>query len=140
MPGSRAATYEPAMRMLSAMRRRLTPTRGERPGRAAASALIASLLMPALLIPGLFIPTLGFAAEPAHCLSGDEQRAAIAGGKAVPLGSVIHALHRAPREVVKARLCQEPDRLIYLLTLLGRDGKVRVATVDAANGAVVGER
>jgi hypothetical protein len=27
-----------------------------------------------------------------------------------------------------------------MLTLLGRDGKVRRATVDAANGAVVGER
>jgi hypothetical protein len=88
----------------------------------------------------LLMPIDAFAAEPAHCLTGDEQRAAIVSGKAVPLASVIHALHRAPREVVKARLCQEPDRLIYLLTLLGRDGKVKLATVDAANGAVVGER
>lgn len=90
----------------------------------------------------------GQAAEPQHCLSRDEQRAAIAGGNAVPLASVIQALHLVPREVVRARLCQAPnqasdpaaDHLIYLLTLLGRDGKVRRATVDASNGTMVGER
>lgn len=85
-------------------------------------------------------PARGFAAEPPHCLNGDEQRAAIAGGKAVPLASVIHALHRPPKDVIKAQLCQEPDRLIYMLTLLGRDGKVKRTTVDATSGAVVGER
>jgi hypothetical protein len=94
--------------------------------------LAASLLLAA--------PAHGLAADPPHCLSGNEQRAAIAIGKAVPLASVMSALHLAPREVVKARLCQEPDRLIYMLTLLGRDGRVNRAIVDAANGAVVGER
>jgi hypothetical protein len=88
----------------------------------------------------LAVPAHGLAAEPPHCLSGNEQRAAISTGKAVPLASVMNTLHLAPREVVSARLCQEPDRLIYMLTLLGRDGKVRRTTVDAANGAVVGER
>jgi hypothetical protein len=88
----------------------------------------------------LAVPAHGFAADPPHCLSGNEQRAAIGTGMAVPLASVMSMLHLAPREVVKARLCQEPDRLIYMLTLLGRDGRVKRATVDAANGAVVGER
>jgi hypothetical protein len=82
----------------------------------------------------------GIAAESLHCLTGDEQRAAIANGKAVPLATVIHTLHRAPKDVIKAQLCQEPERLIYMLTLLGRDGKVKRAIVDATNGAVVGER
>jgi hypothetical protein len=86
------------------------------------------------------VPRAGFAAEPLHCLTGDEQRAAIANSKAVPLATAIHALHRAPKDVVKAQLCQEPERLIYMLTLLGRDGKVKRAIVDATNGAVVGER
>jgi hypothetical protein len=80
------------------------------------------------------------AAETLHCLTGDEQRTAIANNKAVPLATAIHALHRAPKDVIKAQLCQEPERLIYMLTLLGRDGKVKRATVDATNGAVVGER
>jgi uncharacterized membrane protein YkoI len=43
-----------------------------------------------------------------------------------------------PGEVVRARLCQRPDRLIYLLTVLARDGKVARAVVDASNGAVIG--
>jgi hypothetical protein len=86
------------------------------------------------------LPGNGLAAESHHCLSGAEQRAAIANGKTVPLATVIHSLHRAPKDVIKAQLCQEPDRLIYMLTLLGRDGKVKRAIVDAINGAVVGER
>ena len=84
--------------------------------------------------------TYAVAAEPARCLTSEEQRGAIADGIAVPLASVIRTLHRAPREVVRARLCKEGNRLIYMLTLLGRDGKVKRTTVDAANGAVVGER
>jgi hypothetical protein len=92
------------------------------------------------LITTLALPDVVPAAEAPHCLTGDEQRAAIASGKAVPLATVIHSLHRAPKEVIKAQLCEEPERLIYMLTLLGRDGKVKRATVDATNGAVVGER
>jgi hypothetical protein len=80
------------------------------------------------------------AAEPSHCFTGEEQRRAIAKGDAVPLAVVIRALHRAPRDVVRARLCQEPERLVYMLTLLGRDGKVKRTMVDAATGAVVSER
>jgi hypothetical protein len=113
-------------------------------GRKSAVALptiVASMLaVPILAVLILGMPSKGSAAESLHCLTGDEQRAAIANGKAVSLATVIHALHRAPRDVIKAQLCQEPERLIYMLTLLGRDGKVKRAIVDATNGAVVGER
>jgi hypothetical protein len=114
---------------------------------AAASRSQAASAWPALLVAMLIIaPAImvaagpGLAAEPRHCLNGDEQRAAIAGGKTMPLATVIHTLHRAPKDVIKAQLCQDPDRLVYLLTLLGRDGKVKRAVVDAVNGSVVGER
>ncbi len=99
--------------------------------------------LPRILLTALFLAAAAgpcLAAEAPHCLSADEQRAAISSGKAIPLASVIGTLHLAPREMVKARLCQESDRLIYLLTLLGRDGKVKRATVDAANGTLVTER
>ncbi len=100
-----------------------------------AMSLLAALLLAILAaIPG------ARAGETRRCLSGEEQRAAIAGGKTMPLAAVIHALHRQPKDVIKAQLCQEPERLVYMLTLLGRDGKVKRAIVDAANGAVVGER
>jgi hypothetical protein len=103
---------------------------------AAGLLLLASIMA----VSNLAAPRSGLAAEQLHCLTGDEQRAAIANGKTVPLATVIHTLHRAPKDVIKAQLCQEPDRLIYMLTLLGRDGKVKRAVVDATNGAVVGER
>jgi uncharacterized membrane protein YkoI len=45
-----------------------------------------------------------------------------------------------PGELVRARLCQESERLIYLLTVLPRDGKVRRVVVDAKNGAVISVR
>jgi hypothetical protein len=102
----------------------------------------AALLLaaPIVAVSIMFMPGEGLAAESRHCLTGDEQRAAIAGGKTVPLATVIHTLHRAPKDVIKAQLCQEPDRLVYLLTVLGRDGKVKRTVVDAISGAVVGER
>ena len=103
---------------------------------AAAGLGVAAL---SIALPVLAVPTRGLAAE-SRCLSGDEQRAAIVNSKTVPIATVIHSLHRAPKDVIKAQLCQEPDRLVYKLTLLGRDGKVKRETVDATNGAVVGER
>jgi hypothetical protein len=103
-------------------------------------ATVSIVTLPVAILQILVLPSNVSAAEPLHCLTGDEQRAAIANGKTMPLATVIHTLRRAPKDVIKAQLCQEPDRLIYKLTLLGRDGKVKRASVDASNGAVVGER
>jgi hypothetical protein len=105
--------------------------------RAAAAVLLTVPIMVATI---LAMPGDALAADSLHCLAGDEQRAASLNGKTMPLATVIHTLHRAPKDVIKAQLCQDSDRLIYKLTLLGRDGKVKRATVDAVNGAVVGER
>jgi uncharacterized membrane protein YkoI len=82
-------------------------------------------------------------AEPRmRCLTRDQQRSAIAERRAVPLATVRKSVRaRVPGEMVRARLChQDPERLIYLLTVLPRDGKVRRVVVDAKNGAVVSVR
>jgi uncharacterized iron-regulated membrane protein len=81
-------------------------------------------------------------AEPRmRCLTRDQQHTAITERRAVPLAAVQRSVRaRAPGELVRARLCQEPERLIYLLTVLPRDGKVRRVIVDAKNGAVVSVR
>ena len=44
---------------------------------------------------------------------------------------------RGTREVVRARLCRQEGKLVYLLTLLARDGKVTHMAVDATSGKVV---
>ena len=38
-------------------------------------------------------------------------------------------------EVVRARLCDHGKGLVYVLTVLARDGKVGTASMDAASGA-----
>ena len=75
------------------------------------------------------------AEERLQCLTRAEQRAAIAAGEAIPLAA---ARQRASGELVRARLCRDSRRLIYLLTVLARDGKVRQVTVDATSGMVIG--
>jgi hypothetical protein len=143
MRGSPACAYETGgntilLSMLSPMRRPMLDFVLKYRRRWAAAGLF--LAMPIIGAPILAVPSDVLAAESLRCLTGDEQRAAGANGKTVPLATVIHTLHRAPKDVIKAQLCQEPDRLLYLLTVLGRDGKVKRTIVDAISGAVVGER
>jgi uncharacterized membrane protein YkoI len=47
------------------------------------------------------------------------------------------ARHHFSGEIVKARLCPEQDRLIYLLTLLDKTGQIRLLAMDARNGQML---
>ena len=102
-----------------------------------------SRFFPVALALGLMAAS-AFAAPPPQnaCLTKAEQRAAVADNKAIPLAQTIKTRreqgHRA--ELVRARLCRHGDRLVYVLTLLGRSGKVISETVDAANGEVINGR
>jgi uncharacterized membrane protein YkoI len=83
--------------------------------------------------------------EDGACLSKTEQRAALSSGQTVTLASAIRSARgsvrgRGSREVVNARLCREEKGLVYLLTLLTRDGKVTHMAVDATSGKVVDAR
>jgi Peptidase propeptide and YPEB domain len=74
------------------------------------------------------------------CLDLKEQRIAIESGKVVPLAVAMRAARkRMAGSVVRARLCNGRDGLVYVLTILPRDGKVVRVTVDAAKGAVIGK-
>jgi uncharacterized membrane protein YkoI len=82
------------------------------------------------------------AEEDRACLSKAEQKAALSNGQTVTLAAAIRSARgsvrgRGAREVVKARLCREEKGLVYLLTLLTRDGKVTHTAVDATSGKVV---
>jgi uncharacterized membrane protein YkoI len=74
-----------------------------------------------------------------HCLARADQRAAIADGRAIPLAVAKRMLRqRIAGELLRARLCPGSGRLVYMLTLLTHDGKVRHVIVDATNGTVIG--
>ncbi len=87
--------------------------------------------------------------QPAHpampasdvCLDQKERQAAYDSGKVIRLDAVMRAARRRiPGTVVRARLCRGKDGLVYVLTVLARDGKVARLTVDAAKGTVIGKR
>jgi len=89
-----------------------------------------------LLGLGLTVPLAGAAAAADRkCLSPEERRAVLAAHKAVPLAQAMRVVKARLRgEVVKARLCRQEPGLVYVLTVLARDGKVTQARVDAADG------
>jgi uncharacterized membrane protein YkoI len=75
------------------------------------------------------------AAEHKACLSQEERRAIISSHKAVSLARAIRVVKsRLHGDIVKARLCRHERGLVYVLTVLARDGKVIQARVDAAQG------
>ena len=80
------------------------------------------------------------AAELAHaCLDQKERRAEVESGRVVRLDTALRAVRsKMPGTLVRARLCRSNDGLVYVLTVLARDGKVARLTVDAVKGTLVG--
>ena len=74
-----------------------------------------------------------------HCFSRNEQKAKAAAHAVVPLSRAMRQV-KQHGEVIHARLCEHAGHLVYVLTVLGADGKVAQTSVDAANGAVVAPR
>ena len=108
------------------------------------AAMMRTLVIAAALT-ALSAPALAAPDEDHACLSKAEQRAALSSGQTVTLAAAIRSVRgsvrgRGSREVVKARLCREQNGLVYLLTLLTRDGKVTHTAVDATSGKVVDAR
>lgn len=98
---------------------------------------VSRLLSAGLLLGAIGLPAV--AADASHnetCLTRAEQRASVDASRAISLAQAIKLLrqYRKHSEVVRARLCRRDDKLVYILTLLGRSGKVVEATVDAVSG------
>jgi uncharacterized membrane protein YkoI len=75
------------------------------------------------------------------CLDQKERRAEAESGGVIRLAAAMHAAKsRTPGTVVRARLCHGSAGLVYVLTVLARDGKVARISVDATSGILVGER
>jgi uncharacterized membrane protein YkoI len=101
-----------------------------------------------ILLLGLIClaPAVAAAAENQACLTPQERNAAIAARKAVPLARAMRVVKaKVAGEVVNARLCRQDTGaagatkgLVYVLTVLARNGKVTQARVDAADGHWLG--
>ena len=106
------------------------------------TAAMMRVLAIAATLTALSMPAHAGPDEERACLGKAEQRAALSSGQTVTLAAAIRSARgsvrgRGTREVVKARLCREEKGLVYLLTLLTRDGKVTHTAVDATSGKVV---
>ncbi len=97
------------------------------------------------------VPLLGLFAAPAFaadpppdraCLNKVEQRAAVANHRAIGLADAIKILRERGKrsDMVRAQLCQRDGHLVYVLTMLARNGKVTNAIVDATNGELINGR
>lgn len=100
-----------------------------------ATLLLASVLATA----GLAAPAVAAdkPAQLADCLTPDQRRSVTASGKVVSLSKAIRAAKARRNELVNARLCQGPKGLVYLLTVVARDGKVSRTAIDAQTGKPV---
>jgi len=105
-----------------------------------------SQIIPSALLAGLIgtfaAPALSADSSDRACLTKADQRAALAAHKAIPLAQVMKSRREQGHsgELVRAKLCQDSERLVYVLTLLGRSGRVVSRTVDAANGELIDSR
>lgn len=86
------------------------------------------------LVPPAIAPAAG-AVSGLSCLATREARAAVAQGKALTLARIRRVLaDDLEGDMLRARLCERDEHLVYVLTLLHRSGKVRVVVVNAASG------
>jgi len=75
------------------------------------------------------------------CLNQKERRALVENGTVLHLAAAMYAVRgHVAGTLVRARLCRRAEGLVYVLTVLARDGKVTRVVVDAAKGALIGER
>ena len=103
--------------------------------------LVSRLILIAFIAGLAATPALAASAPHHVCLSKAEQRAAVASHHALPLAGVIKQRRRGHgSELVRVRLCRQSERLVYVLILLRRSGKVSRVTVDAANGELISRR
>jgi len=75
------------------------------------------------------------------CFSADDSRSAVAKHELVPLQDILRVVRSgsAP-ELISARLCETSANMVYMIAMLGKDGRVMRMTVDARTGIVINHR
>jgi uncharacterized membrane protein YkoI len=83
-------------------------------------------------------PSAGGYSATGTCLSSADGRRVIQSSGAISLATAAQVARGAsPGEIVDYKICEAEAGYSYVLTILGRDGKVARAWVDAASGKLV---
>jgi hypothetical protein len=94
-------------------------------------ALAAALALVAGLAP----------ARAQACFPPEETRELVARHGLIPLNDVVRSTRGDSRaDLISARLCETNAQLVYMIAMLGRDGRVMRFTVDARSGDVIHHR
>jgi uncharacterized membrane protein YkoI len=96
-----------------------------------------------LILAGLCAAALGIlpAAADQACFSPEETRAHVARHGLIALNDVVRSARKdGGSELISARLCETNSMLVYMIAMLGRDGRVLRMTVDARSGDVIHHR
>jgi hypothetical protein len=99
------------------------------------SRLVAAIFFIATLVP---VPGSTAERTPRGCLTTAQQRAAIKSGRAITLARTLSIVRkRAAGDVIRAQLCRERAGLVYVVTVITRNGKVVRVRVNASSGAII---
>ncbi len=88
-----------------------------------------------------FVAGLGHGAAAAACFAPEEVRGHVEKHGLAPLNDVVRAARGGiEADLISARLCETAGNLVYMIAMLGRDGKLMRLTVDARTGDVINLR
>ncbi len=75
------------------------------------------------------------------CFSAEDTRAHVVKLGLVPLHDIVRSARGGSSlDLISARLCETNGNMVYMITLLERDGRVMRMTVDARTGNVINNR
>ena len=75
------------------------------------------------------------------CFSSEDTREQVAKHGLIPLHDVVRSARGAGQaDLISARLCETSGNMVYMIAMLGRDGKVARLTVDARTGELINTR
>ncbi len=100
-------------------------------------------MMRVWIIAGLMISGSGLPAVSAEsvCFSADDTREHVVKHGLVPLHDIVRSARSAtPTDLISARLCETNGNMVYMIAMLGRDGKLLRLTVDARTGTLINSR
>lgn len=104
-------------------------------------AFLIGTAYPAMPQPAPASPSAAFGYAGERCLSLADGRRLLQSASAVSLGAAVAAARASsPGEIVDYKVCQAQTGFSYVLTVLGRDGRITRARVDALSGKLLSAR
>jgi uncharacterized membrane protein YkoI len=81
------------------------------------------------------------AAAESACFSADDSREQVVKHGLIPLHDIVRSARSASTaDLISARLCETSGNMVYMIAMLGRDGRLARLTVDARTGNLINMR